>query len=177
MPQVSSLVRDAASLKDEGANTPVEDDSARLRESPDIFSIFTLSASFDIPSCDLPSLKGVSQEGSSVLRRSFGLGSGVSCTVFVHETGQAERQACSPGTLVALKRYTSTPDEVPGGGQANRRLSQLLWQELSVFTHAYLRRHENICKLLFIGWDTNSVVPSLALELAQYGSDHSNRAC
>lgn len=52
---------------------------------------------------------------------------------------------------------------------ANRKLCQLLWQELSVFTHPYLRSHENICKLLFVGWDQNSTVPSLALELAQYG--------
>ena len=73
------------------------------------------------------------------------------------------------GTLAALKRYSATPDDSPGGGQANRKLCQLLWQELSVFTPPYLRRHENICQLLYVGWDSNSIVPNLALELAQYG--------
>ncbi|OAQ87514.1 ankyrin repeats (3 copies) domain-containing protein [Purpureocillium lilacinum] len=167
MPQVSSIVRrDTPQPTKERRKSP----EARLRESPDIFSIFTLTVSFDIPSCDLPTLKGIPGENSKVPARSYGLGTGVSCAVSIHKTGDEEAKACTPGTLVALKRYSATPDDTPGGGRANRKLCQLLWQELSVFTHPYLRRHENICKLLYIGWDSNSIVPNLALELAQYGT-------
>jgi hypothetical protein len=194
MPQVSSIARGAATGTDgDGADTtagvPDRDHAvARLRDSPDVFSIFSLTASFDIPMCDLPPVKGVSSDDDGPMRRSYGLGTGVSCTVSVHQTGEAERGICGPGMLcddmiddgsgtwlifihagklVALKWYSTTPDDLPGGGRANRKLCQLLWQELSVFTH--LRSHENICNLLFVGWDRNSTVPSLALELAQYG--------
>ncbi|KAJ6445018.1 Nuclear distribution protein PAC1 [Purpureocillium lavendulum] len=172
MPQVSSIVRGTSPAQptEERPQSPDHQVVARLRESPDFFSIFTLATSFDIPYCDLPPVKGVSDKHSKLPRRSHGLGAGVSCTVFVHEAGEAEAQACAPGTLVALKRYSVTPDELPGGGLSNRALCQLLWQELTVFTHPYLRNHENICKLLFVGWDDNSIAPSLALELAQYGT-------
>ncbi|UNI16872.1 hypothetical protein JDV02_003269 [Purpureocillium takamizusanense] len=173
MPQVSSIVREHDTTNQptaEGREHLERIVLERLRQSPDIFSIFTLTASFDIPFCDLPSLKGIPDEHSELPARSHGLGTGVSCTVTIHRTGHAERDEYPSGTLVALKKYSATPDDLPGGGQANRRLCQLLWQELSVFTHPYLRHHEHICKLLYIGWESNSIVPSLALELAQYGT-------
>lgn len=205
MPEVSTFVRRPAD-EDTGVEAATtigipsrELDSglalARLRERPDIFSVFSLTASFNLPMCDLPAVKGIPTEGNEADRRSYGLGAGVSCTVVVHQTGKEEKEVHEPGmslearfknigtlciladcprnfvgTLVALKRYSITPDSLPTGGQANRKLCQLLWQELTVFTHSYLRGHENICKLLFVGWDGNSTVPSLALELAQYGN-------
>ncbi|KAK3691991.1 hypothetical protein B0T22DRAFT_485995 [Podospora appendiculata] len=182
MPQVSSIVRGTEPAETTTINpnrdaaaillTGSEGDSlARLRESPDVFSIFSLTTSFDIPSCDLPVIKGVSDKEGRSAPKSYGLGTGVSCTVFVHETASdEEKEVCAAGTLVALKTYSTAPDELPGGGQANRKLCQLLWQELSVFTHPYLRNHENICKLLYVGWDDSQIMPSLALELAQYGT-------
>ncbi|KAH0422001.1 hypothetical protein CcaCcLH18_13073 [Colletotrichum camelliae] len=70
------------------------------------------------------------------------------------------------GMNVALKKYR----EIPGDRASSKRLHKLLWQELKVFCHPYLRLHENVCKLHFIGWDETSLIPALGLEFAIYGT-------
>ncbi|KAH6668909.1 kinase-like domain-containing protein [Halenospora varia] len=75
------------------------------------------------------------------------------------------------GTKVALKKYHSTSSQLQSDdSNANKRLRQPILQELKVFCHPSLKTHENICKLLFIGWESNNLIPSLALELGCYGT-------
>lgn len=74
-----------------------------------------------------------------------------------------------PGTLVACKRYHLAPTTTNGADQeSTERMHAWLLQELRVFCHPELRNHENICRLLFVGWDGDSIVPALGIELATY---------
>ena len=80
------------------------------------------------------------------------------------------------GTLVALKKYHSTRSETVGGkiSKVAKKLHQLIWQELQVFCHPFLHHHENICRLLFVGWEDASPLPALGLEHATYGNENLN---
>lgn len=58
-----------------------------MDSEPDEFSIFELTTRFDISMIDLSTLQGVINDKSNgAPRTSYGLGSGVSCSVFLHET-------------------------------------------------------------------------------------------
>lgn len=71
--------------------------------------------------------------------------------------------------MVALKKYLLTLSEPTQIAASAKRLHRLLWQELQVFCHPFLKGHENICRLMFIGWEDTSLLPVLALENATYG--------
>ena len=97
----------------------------------------------------------------------FSLGSGVSCNVVQHETDESTSAIVPKGTLVALKRYRHHRNLDLA---SDRDLAHVLWQDLRVLCHPDLRKHENFCQLLYIAWEDHSIVPSLATELAAYGS-------
>ena len=56
-----------------------------------------------------------------------------------------------------------------------QRIHRLIWQELQVFCHTALKAHENICKLVYIGWEETNQIPVLALEMAAYGKPRFQR--
>ncbi|KAF6806756.1 hypothetical protein CMUS01_14291 [Colletotrichum musicola] len=133
---------------------------------PTEFSIFELTTRFDIPVSDLKTLQGVlTTDKNAAPRVSYGLGSGVSCSVFLHET-MLDIDGEHRQTKIALKKYRQMPDDK----ESSKRLHRLLWQELKVFCHPYLRSHENICKLHLILWEDTSTIPVLGLEFALYGT-------
>ena len=130
----------------------------------------------DVPFFDLPEKYGV-QDLAPRGRRGpdegvpFLLGSGTSCHVVQHETGGDTSKELPAGSLVALKIYQQEGvDYSAPSASASKDLAQVIWQDLRVFCHPYLRNHENFCKLLFIAWEPFSLVPVLALELAAFGS-------
>ena len=75
--------------------------SQKLRDNPDIFSIFGLTIRFDIPSCDLNESKGITGVDSEETHRrvAYGLGSGLTCDVIRHETGMEAVEVCPVGRL------------------------------------------------------------------------------
>ena len=75
------------------------------------------------------------------------------------------------GTMVALKKYTLTSDDPDKIAASATTLHRLIWQELQIFCHPFLRSHENICRLLYVGWEDTNIRPVLALEMGSYGND------
>lgn len=74
------------------------------------------------------------------------------------------------GSMVALKRYSVAVDNAAEGTENGpKKLLHLMWQELKVFCHDKLRIHENICKLHFLIWEDETLIPSMGLEMATYG--------
>ncbi|KAH8736141.1 hypothetical protein BGZ61DRAFT_472504 [Ilyonectria robusta] len=185
MPEISSIVRGpedeeppVEALRDLAlASNTYRDENdywARLIDSPDVFSIFTLAAQFNIPACDLPREYGVGSGHSDRLgaihKKVFSLGAGVSCNVIALETDESMSDICSLGTRVALKRYNAQPSGAQGIETSTKKIYQWLSSELKVLCHPYLSEHENISKLRFIAWEESSLIPSLGLELASYGT-------
>ncbi|EXK43425.1 serine/threonine protein kinase [Fusarium oxysporum f. sp. melonis 26406] len=188
MPQHSEVQRpgtlaDDAVQSGGASRTTEENDMAKLltatneldqdrKNNPSIVSIFALILRHDVPLIDLPARQGVSDaDGSHILKDVYSLGQGASCTVIRHETDWQSTDYCPQGTLVALKKYSLGRSEqerriIP----ASKRLHRWIWQELQVFCHPFLRQHENICRLLFVGWEDSSPLPVFGLEYATYGT-------
>ncbi|RTE76020.1 hypothetical protein BHE90_009496 [Fusarium euwallaceae] len=74
------------------------------------------------------------------------------------------------GTMVALKRYHPPTPGLRDRESSMVRIHKLLGQELRAHCFPALREHENICKLLFLGWEDTSLLPAAALELATFGT-------
>ncbi|KAF4341535.1 serine threonine kinase [Fusarium beomiforme] len=177
MPELSSIVRgdpsdeDPTNLVSIADLTLGEQESLFLeRTTPDIFSFFVLAVQFEVPHYDLPLGQFVSRKGSAI-PRSVVLGHGISSNVSVLQVEDDVSPNCPAGTLVACKRYHQAPANTAGADRdGTERIHAWLLQELRVFCHPKLRAHENICKLLFVGWDGGSVVPALGIELATYNT-------
>ncbi|CAM1508846.1 Fc.00g025850.m01.CDS01 [Cosmosporella sp. VM-42] len=122
-----------------------------LKDNVSFMAIVSLVFTYDIPLVDLPARQGV--EG-----RSYGLGAGVSSTVKRHEAG---------AETTDYFKLICAPEEIASSA---KRLHRLIWQELQVFCHPFLKCHENICRLMFVGWEDTSLLPVLALEHATYGT-------
>ncbi|KAL3427591.1 serine/threonine protein kinase [Phlyctema vagabunda] len=182
MPQASEIVKPTGSFEESSAATIIksskkfnQNDEVQkaYHQNPDIYSLFSLTSSFDIAFVDLTPLQGISQRDDvdGQRRIAYGLGAGVSCSLIQHETNEDTVDICPAGTLVAHKKYSVTPAELQDKSRSStRRLHQLIWQELQIFCHPYLRKHENICQLVYIGWEETNLVPILALELASHGT-------
>ncbi|KAM0543484.1 hypothetical protein ACHAPJ_012282 [Fusarium lateritium] len=179
MPELSSIVRgdldnedpDPAILTSIAGLTLGEQEELFLeRDTPDIFSFFVLAVQFEIPHYDLPRGQLFSGLGGAIPQTVI-LGHGISSHVSALQVEDDVAPNCPAGTLVACKRYHQAPQNTAGADRnGTDRMYAWLLQELRVFCHPKLRAHENICKLLFVGWDGDSVVPALGLELAAYGT-------
>ncbi|KAK5651230.1 hypothetical protein OQA88_12694 [Cercophora sp. LCS_1] len=143
------------------------------RQNPSVISIFALILRYHIPLVDLPVHQGTAggyggNGDDTEFKEVLVLGAGTSCSVTKYATESHMEDVCPLGTLVALKRYHSARSELEENlGKAFHRL---IWQELQIFCHPYLKRHENICRLLFVGWEDTSPLPVLGLEHATYGT-------
>ncbi|KAJ4256934.1 hypothetical protein NW762_009030 [Fusarium torreyae] len=179
MPELSSIVRgdqdneepDPAILTSIAGLTLGEQEELFFeRDTPDIFSFFVLAVQFEIPHYDLPRGMLFSSLGEAIPRTVI-LGHGISSNVSALQVEDDVTPHCPAGTLVACKRYHQAPQNTVGADRnGTDRMYAWLLQELRVFCHPKLRAHENICKLLFVGWDGDGVVPALGLELAAYGT-------
>jgi serine/threonine protein kinase len=156
-----------------GSIAPASTDSVR---SEDLLAIVSLALRLDIPHTNLKRQDGVRVERVQLPpgkeeRVAYALGSGATCIVTQHEVDEVIHESVPKGTVVALKRYIEQASLV-GDEQArhHKRLFRLVWQDLRVLSHPFLRTHEHISKLLFLGWDDNTIVPAFAMELARYGT-------
>lgn len=143
----------------------------------DILFLQIIASSLDdLPFFDLPEKYGVQDLAPRGSRHHdqgvpFLLGSGTSCHVVQHQTGEDTSEIVPKDSIVALKIYRQEGvDYSSPSTSASRDLAQVIWQDLRVLCHPYLRNHENFCKLLYVGWEPYSLVPVLALELAAFGS-------
>jgi ankyrin repeat protein/serine/threonine protein kinase len=132
---------------------------------------FTLLLS--IPHVDLGDLQGVNQssadENSTYKALSHSLGSGLTSDVTRHQISELDAKLMedvTAGQHIALKRLMSTEEHEPRSKKGSIYL--MLRRELSVLDST--RGHPNIVKLLFIGWEKDSLVPVLGLELAAFGT-------
>lgn len=140
-----------------------------------LLEVVSFALRIDIPHIDLDK-EGVSLNNPVLLNKyteklAYSLGSGASCVVTQHEVGDEVGDSAPAGTVVALKRYIQ---KIIGDEKEqalmDRKMLRLVWQDLRVFTHPFLKAHENIPKLLFLAWEDNTLIPALALELATNGT-------
>ena len=148
----------------------------KFRPKDILFLQIIASSIDDLPFFDLPEKYGVQDLAPRGPRNSdqgipYLLGSGTSCHVVQHETGDETSEIIAKGSVVALKIYRQDGVNYSApSNTASRDLSQVIWQDLRVLCHPNLRYHENFCRLLYVGWEPYSLVPVLALELAAFGS-------
>jgi serine/threonine protein kinase len=84
---------------------------------------------------------------------------------------QTPKLVAKSGTLVAFKKISPRPSE--NGINDTFRQSEAfrtICQEITVYRHPLLQRHENIGKLLYVAWQRLEVFPWIALELAAFGT-------
>jgi len=175
VPAASSEVQDANEY--ESADRSLEDrnnrySAARSKRTmdADLLTILNLAIELDLPSVDLATLGVESGRDPKVSERSaYALGEGYSCTVIRHVMQEDGPSDLPAGTTVALKKYRPN---IPGPGESRRSNTAQTYNTLrkEILVHSALKEHENICKLLFLGWEAGSPIPLLALELAAFGS-------
>lgn len=142
----------------------------------DLLFVHIIANAINVPFHDLPEKYGV-QNAAPRGRRSedegepFLLGMGASAFVVQHETDNDTARIVPKGSIVALKIYRYDAfDQSPARSSSSHAIIQAIWQDLRVLCHPLLRSHENLCKLLYVAWEPCSLVPILALELADFGT-------
>lgn len=151
-------------------STAVVTGESRWKEPTDIIAILSLVMHFDIPQIELGPSTGMyplpGQPDNTYM--AYTLGTGRTSHVEVHAMRDDMSEVpLRKGDLVALKRY-ARPDA--NREEVSQELYRTIHQELRIFCHSILRAHENICSLLFVGWEEHTANPVLALELADFGT-------
>lgn len=109
-------------------------------------------------------------------RLTYTLGVGHTATVIRHEAGIKALDIVPEGTSIAVKSFSqrsiSDNKDNRNNSQSTARSQtyRAILQELGVLCHPNLSEHPNIVKLLFVGWQEQSLFPLLGLELGEYGS-------
>jgi serine/threonine protein kinase len=162
----------AANRKLEASTTP----PISTRPVPNLSSLklVYLALSSDLPQIQLGHKYESSQSNyldlNPAWRRSLGKGGFCEVTTYKISHGAAAKTSLSPGTIVAIKRYLRQHDSAQGRSRYFESIYQELRCDLTVLCHPKLRRHENIAKLVFIGWEDSQITPVLAFRLAEYGT-------
>ncbi|KAL7795074.1 hypothetical protein V8C37DRAFT_415013 [Trichoderma ceciliae] len=114
---------------------------------------------------------GIAKDGLSSSGRVFSLGGGLTSEVVQHVTGENTQGIVPPNTIVALKVFHSRThhrhSQDPAVWPAVR---DSITREIQTFRDPILFGHPNLIQLLFVGWETNSPFPVLAMELGSHGS-------
>ena len=144
-------------------------------ETRNILFLQQLVAASEVPIVELPEKFGVQDAAPRANRyydegRPYLLGSGASCTVVQHETGEAEEDIVPKGTIVALRICRRVRRFQDLTAEESKALANTIWHDLRILRHPYMGKHENFCKLLFVAWEQYNLVPLLALELAAFGT-------
>ena len=118
-------------------------------KADDLLRLRLVASELNVPIFNLPEKFGVQASAPRWNRGEnegipYLLGTGVSCTVKQHETDDSTAKALEPGTIVALKRYThdTSADDLI----ADKRMAEVILQDLRVLCHPRLRSHENFCR-------------------------------
>jgi serine/threonine protein kinase len=147
---------------------------------------------YEVPSIDLTYIGVVTTQtsapittGSSLeqpikhtpVRFGYNLGAGYSARVIRHTTNKdvlevsGDEVVVRAKTVVALKKITVRPS-VGGASDSivKAEAYQSILQEIKVSRHPLLKQHENLAKLLYVGWEQQETFPLIALELAAFGT-------
>jgi serine/threonine protein kinase len=147
--------------------------SQSWQEPVDFIAMVALVLEHDVHQLELEESTGLQPEPwqQRNMYNSFSLGEGASSFLQVHSMRQSVElsdRTFQIGDRVALKRsFVDRFDDDVGVTPAQY---DFIKRELRVFCHEKLSRHENICKLLFVGWEQHTPAPVLGLELAEYGT-------
>jgi ankyrin repeat protein/serine/threonine protein kinase len=139
-----------------------------------MINLVKFSLLLPIPHVDLGNLQGVnwsSKDEDPVIRAlSHSLGSGLTSDVTRHQISEHDAELIgdqvTAGQHVALKRLMSTEEQE--SPSKKRSIYLMLRRELSLLD--LTQEHPNVVNLLFIGWEKDSIVPVLGLELAAFGN-------
>ena len=145
-------------------------------KATDFMAMLTLALSHETPWIHLESSTGIqtsiSKGATFAPRYSFCLGTGAFSFVEMHaltERQMLRGKTYRPGHLVALKRYPLAMDARDDGYNVRPECYDFIRNELRVAT-CLKEAHENICQLLFLGWEDHTPVPVLGFEFAHYGT-------
>jgi serine/threonine protein kinase len=143
------------------------------QEPVDFIAMVALVLEHDVHQLELESSTGIDPQAwhQKNMYTSFNLGEGASSFLELHTMRQKvdlQSRSLRKGDRVALKRsFVDCFDDDVG---VTPEQYDFIKSELRVFCHQRLRFHENICKLLFVGWEEYTPAPVLGLELAEYGT-------
>jgi len=146
------------------------------RSDADFFDVLSACDHHGIATFEIDEIGTLNKpgDGQEYARKVFPIGSGQISEVVLHVTGSESKEVVPPGTVVALKTFTSSKLRNPREARARRQhICTSLLGEINAFSHPLLRGHENIVQLLFVGLTQRQGFPMLAMELGDYGSlDH-----
>ncbi|KAH0558758.1 hypothetical protein GP486_004596 [Trichoglossum hirsutum] len=166
----NSVLECAQSAQGGTGNPPT---SQTWQEPIDFIAIVALVLEYDVHHLELESNTGIEPQPwqGKNMYTSFSLGEGASSFLELHAMRQdvdLPDRSLRHGDRVALKRaFVDRFDDDVG---ITPEQYDFIKRELRIFCHKKLRSHENICQLLFVGWEEYSPAPVLALELAEYGT-------
>jgi serine/threonine protein kinase len=143
------------------------------QEPVDFIAMLSLVLEHDVPQLEMEPSTGIDPHSwqQRNMYVSYSLGEGASSFLELHamrEDVSLEGRLFRKGGRVALKRsFVERFDDDVG---VSPQQYDFIKRELRVFCHPRLRSHENICNLLFVGWEEYTPAPVLGLELAEYGT-------
>ncbi|KAK0701424.1 hypothetical protein B0T21DRAFT_417131 [Apiosordaria backusii] len=145
-------------------------------KATDFMAMLTLALSHVTPWIHLQPSTGIQTDilrgATFAPHYSFCLGTGAFSFVEMHALTDRQilkGKVYGPGHLVALKRYPLAMDARDDRYNIRSECYDFIRNELRVAT-CLKEPHENICQLLFIGWEDHTPVPVLGFELAHYGT-------
>lgn len=143
--------------------------------------VLNLLTKFGVPSTEIRFVGVVDPRlelhGKASVRYGYALGGGYSAKVIRHSTTEDIYQdieddpIVKAGTVVALKKISVKP--ASAGEDEQRRICEAfstICREIRTCHHPVLSQHENISKILYLGWEQGVLFPSIALELASFGT-------
>ena len=158
---------------DESTSIEPEDNKSIVESLPDTSSIELISC---VLRCGHPQIHVlgdflVADQNNSTPVWPYSLGRGSFCDVTTHCITAEETlhlPDLSIGDMVACKRYQVRDGANPYQNRRNYMVE--MRRELRILLHPMLQGQRNISRLLYIGWETGTLVPALVSRLADYGS-------
>jgi serine/threonine protein kinase len=168
---------DKDGLEHDNAKCAKSERAAQEQKPTDFVALVSLALSFDIPWIHLEPSTGVQPSAYSKAtfnaHFSYCLGEGAFSFVEMHALRNRHMlngKIYRPGHLVALKRYPVSMDARDDQTHIQSECYDFIRNELRVATQLGSSPQENICNLLFLGWEDHTPVPVLGLEFAHYGT-------
>lgn len=152
--------------------------SPRTQKPTDFIALVSLALSFKLPWVHLEPSTGIQQRPDDpsttfYAHYSYCLGTGAFSFVEMHALRESEifqAKIYKAGDIVALKRY---PVAMNAGNDYINIPSEcynFIRSELRVSSRLGPSGHDNICNLLFLGWEDHTPVPVLGFEFAHHGT-------
>jgi serine/threonine protein kinase len=150
----------------------------RTQKPTDFIALVSLALSFKLPWLHLAPSTGIHRQPEDPsttfnAHYSYCLGTGAFSFVEMHALRESEifhGKVYKPGDIVALKRYPVAMDANNDHINTPSECYNFIRSELRVSSRLGLSGHDNICNLLFLGWEYHTPVPVLGFEFAHHGT-------